>query len=235
MSQLYFVHPTAIVDDGAQIGENSSIWHFSHIYSDVTIGKGCSFGQNTMVANKVVIGDNVKIQNNVALYSGVIVESNLFLGPSAVFTNVLNPRSQINRKGFYEKTLVRRGATIGANATIVCGITLGRYCFIAAGAVVTKNVPDYGLMTGVPARQNGWMTRHGHHIPATLLPGQSHKCPESGLNYTLGEDGKLNELTLKKNKNCPPICPMVQVTTKTTNICKGGSQTHPCDHQCENF
>lgn len=178
----YRVHSTAIVDEGAQIGEGSSIWHFAHVYGSARIGKHCSFGQNTMVADAVVIGNNVKVQNNVAIYAGTTIEDDVFLGPSCVLTNVSNPRSQVNRRGIFEKTLIRRGATIGANATVVCGITLGRYCFIAAGAVVTRDVPDYAMIVGVPGKPTGWMSRHGHPLRHTDAEGV-YTCPESGLRY----------------------------------------------------
>jgi UDP-2-acetamido-3-amino-2,3-dideoxy-glucuronate N-acetyltransferase len=157
----YFKHESSYVDDGAIIGSGTKIWHFSHIQK-AKIGERCIFGQNVNVADGVIIGNNVKVQNNVSIYTGTVIEDDVFLGPSCVLTNVTNPRSQINRHSLYEKTLIRRGATIGANATIVCGVTLGRYCFIAAGSVVTKDVPDYALMVGNPARQKGWMSRHGH-------------------------------------------------------------------------
>jgi UDP-2-acetamido-3-amino-2,3-dideoxy-glucuronate N-acetyltransferase len=177
----YQAHPTAIIDPGAVIGDDTRIWHFAHICSGAKIGAHCSFGQNTMVADSVTIGQNVKVQNNVAIYSGTHVEDDVFLGPSCVLTNVTNPRAQVVRRSLYEKTWIRRGATIGANATIVCGITLGRYAFIAAGAVVTADVPDYGLILGVPGRLQGHMSRHGHrlHFDAT---GHA-TCPESGLTY----------------------------------------------------
>lgn len=178
----YFVHPTAVVDEGAVIGSGTKIWHFAHISSSARIGCNCVFGQNTFVAPGVVVGNNVKVQNNVSIYTGVQIEDDVFLGPSCVLTNVTNPRSQINRHDLYEKTLIRRGATIGANATIVCGVTIGRYAFIAAGAVVTKDVPDYALMVGVPARQRGWMSRHGHVLDAPDQYGIM-TCPESGLRY----------------------------------------------------
>src|SRR6187399_3465704 len=158
----FYSHPTAIVDPGATIGAGTKIWHFAHISPGAVIGERCIFGQNTMVADGVTIGSNVKVENNVAIYTGTVIEDDVFLGPSCVLTNVTNPRSQVKRHSLYEKTLIRRGTTIGANATIVCGITLGRYSFISAGAVVTKDVPDYALMVGVPARQTGWMSRHGH-------------------------------------------------------------------------
>ena len=151
----FFAHETAVVDDGAQIGSGTKIWHFAHIYAKAVIGENCSFGQNTMVASDVKIGSNVKVQNNVAIYSGTQIEDDVFLGPSCVLTNISNPRSQVIRRGVYEKTLIQRGATIGANATIVCNVTLGRYCFIAAGAVVTKDVPPNELWYGVPAISHG--------------------------------------------------------------------------------
>jgi UDP-2-acetamido-3-amino-2,3-dideoxy-glucuronate N-acetyltransferase len=197
----YFVHPTAVVDEGASIGDDTKIWHFSHVSTGARIGRRCSFGQNTMVAPDVVIGDNVKVQNNVAIYTGTIIEDDVFLGPSCVLTNVTNPRSQVVRRGLYEKTLIRRGATVGANATIVCGVTLGRYCFIAAGAVVTRDVPDYALMTGVPARQKGWMSRHGHVLSA----GKNGimQCPESRFRYKEAEPGILKCIDLDEDAPLP--------------------------------
>lgn len=178
----YFCHPSSYIDGPCEIGDGTRIWHFCHIMQNAIIGKNCSLGQNVMVANHVSIGDNVKIQNNVSLYTGVIVEDDVFLGPSCVLTNVINPRSQINRKSEYMQTILRRGATIGANATIVCGTTIGRYAFIGAGAVVRGNVPDYALMLGVPARQKGWMSRHGHRLPQPDMD-DIMRCPESGWRY----------------------------------------------------
>ena len=177
----YKAHSTAVIDEGAVIGEGTRIWHFSHVCSGAKIGRNCSLGQNVMVAGDANIGNNVKIQNNVAVYSGVTIEDDVFLGPSCVLTNVSNPRSQVSRKSLYEKTMIRRGATVGANATIVCGITLGRYVFVAAGAVVTKNVPDYGFVLGTPARLRGYMSRHGHK----LIFDEKNRavCPESDLRY----------------------------------------------------
>lgn len=177
----HFVHPSAVVDRGAIIGRGSKIWHFAHISGAARIGDRCVFGQNTYVADGVIVGNDVKVQNNVAIYTGTIIEDDVFLGPSCTLTNVTNPRAEVTRHSLYEKTLIRRGSTVGANATIICGITLGRYCFIAAGAVVTKDVPDYALVQGVPARQIGWMSRHGH----PLVPDMKGdlKCPESGLCY----------------------------------------------------
>jgi UDP-2-acetamido-3-amino-2,3-dideoxy-glucuronate N-acetyltransferase len=177
----YDVHPTAVVDPGATIGAGSRIWHFSHVSPDVEIGTGCNFGQNVFVAPGVRIGNNVKVQNNVSIYTGVTLEDDVFLGPSAVLTNVTNPRSQVNRRELYEKTRIGRGATVGANATIVCGVNIGRYAFVAAGAVVTRDVPDYALVVGSPGRRTQWMSRHGH----VLEPNQDGEliCPESGFRY----------------------------------------------------
>lgn len=180
-SKTYFVHESSYVDEPCEIGAGTKIWHFCHIQKNARIGKGCSLGQNVNVANDVVIGNNVKIQNNVSLYTGTIVEDDVFLGPSCVLTNVSNPRSQIVRHALYERTLLRRGCTIGANATVVCGHTVGRYAFIAAGAVVATDVPDYALMVGVPARRIGWMSRHGHKL--TPGPDGVMVCPESGYRY----------------------------------------------------
>jgi UDP-2-acetamido-3-amino-2,3-dideoxy-glucuronate N-acetyltransferase len=161
---LYFNHETAIIDDGCKIGEGTKIWHFSHIMSDCIIGENCNIGQNVVVSPEVVLGKNVKIQNNVSIYSGVICEDDVFLGPSMVFTNVTNPRSAVNRRGEYSKTRVKKGASIGANATIVCGHDIGEYAFIGAGAVVTKTVPAYALVVGNPAKQIGWMSEYGHRL-----------------------------------------------------------------------
>lgn len=181
-TKSYFAHESAYVDQPCDIGEGTKIWHFCHIMKNSQIGKYCIFGQNVHVASGVVIGDNVKIQNNVSVYTGVIIEDDVFLGPSCVLTNITNPRSQIVRHGLFEKTVIKRGATVGANATIVCGIELGRYCFIAAGAVVAKNVPDYALMQGIPAKQVGWMSRHGHRLKKQDSSGIM-ACPESGFQY----------------------------------------------------
>ena len=186
--KVYFVHPSSYVDEPCEIGAGTRIWHFCHIMTDARIGQGCSLGQNVMIASQVVIGNNVKIQNNVSVYTGVIIEDDVFLGPSCVFTNVINPRSQINRKAAYQRTLVRRGATIGANATIICGGIIGRYAFIGAGAVVSGDIPDYALMLGVPAVQKGWMSRHGHRLPAPDTDGIMI-CPESGWRYREVETG----------------------------------------------
>jgi len=199
----YFVHESAYVDQPCQIGEGTKIWHFSHIMKDAKIGKRCIFGQNVHVAGGVVIGDNVKVQNNVSIYTGTIIEDDVFLGPSCVLTNVANPRSQVVRHNLYEKTTFRRGATVGANATIVCGIELGRYCFIAAGAVVTKDVPDYALMIGVPARQIGWMSRHGIRLPKPKSDGIM-VCPESGYRYKEVAPGVVRCLDLDEETPLPP-------------------------------
>ena len=160
----YFAHDTAVVDAGCTIGEGTKIWHFSHIMPDCTIGVQCNIGQNVVVSPEVILGDNVKVQNNVSIYTGVICEDDVFLGPSMVFTNVVNPRSAINRRGSYSKTIVKKGASIGANATIVCGHNIGKFAFIGAGAVVTKTIPDYALVVGNPARQVGWMSEFGHRL-----------------------------------------------------------------------
>jgi UDP-2-acetamido-3-amino-2,3-dideoxy-glucuronate N-acetyltransferase len=181
MNTQYFAHPTAVIDQPCEIGAGTKIWHFAHVSEHAVIGENCVLGQNVMIAPGVHLGRNVKIQNNVAVYAGVTVEDDVFLGPSCVLTNVSNPRSQVVRRSLYESTLIRRGATIGANATIVCGITLGRYCFIAAGATVTRDVPDYALITGVPGRRRGWISRHGH--PLRDAHDGVFTCPESGLRY----------------------------------------------------
>lgn len=193
-------HPTAVIDPGATVGPRTRIWHFAHICSRAVVGADCVLGQNTMVADGATLGDNVKVQNNVAIYGGVTVEDDVFLGPSCVLTNVTNPRSQVRRQSLYERTLIRRGATIGANATIVCGITLGRYCFIAAGAVVARDVPDYGLVSGVPGRQSGWMSRHGHRL--RFDDSGTALCPESGFRYQL-EDGSVRCLDLGEEEPLP--------------------------------
>ena len=176
-----FIHETAVVDDGVQIGNGTKIWHFCHVMGMAQIGENCVLGQNVFVGNKATLGNNVKVQNNVSVYEGVVCEDDVFLGPSMVFTNVVNPRSAVNRKEEFKKTLVKKGATIGANATIVCGITLGEYCFIGAGAVITKEVKPYALMVGVPARQKGWVSKSGAILGDNLI------CPETGEKYILAD------------------------------------------------
>ncbi len=181
----YTVHPSAIGDDGAQIGEGSRIWHFAHVCGGARIGKGVSLGQNVFVGNKVVIGDKCKIQNNVSVYDNVFLEEGVFCGPSMVFTNVYNPRSLIERKSEYRDTVVKRGATLGANCTIVCGTTVGEFAFVGAGAVINKDVKPYALMVGVPARQVGWMSEFGEQIPLPLEGHGDYTCPHSGQHYRL--------------------------------------------------
>ena len=181
----YFAHETTVIDEPCTIGEGTNIWHFSHIMAGCTIGKACNIGQNVVVSPDVVLGDQVKVQNNVSIYTGVTCADEVFLGPSVVFTNVINPRSAVNRRGEYAKTHVERGATIGANATIVCGHTIGAYAFIGAGAVVTKAVPPYALVLGNPARQAGWMSEYGHRLEFDER-GEA-TCPESGERYLLRE------------------------------------------------
>ncbi len=184
------IHPTAVVDEGCEIGNGTRIWHFSHIMSESRIGTNCNLGQNVVISPQVTLGNNVKVQNNVSVYTGVVCEDDVFLGPSCVFTNVSNPRSAVNRRGQYEQTLVKKGATIGANATIVCGRTIGRYAFIGAGAVVTHDVPDYALVVGNPARHIGWMSQYGHRL--YFDDEGAAVCPESGDQY-LKENGKVEK------------------------------------------
>ena len=181
----FFKHETAIIDDGAQIGENSRVWHFAHICAGAQIGKNVSLGQNVFVGNKVTIGDNCKIQNNVSVYDNVYLEEGVFCGPSMVFTNVYNPRSLIERKNEYRDTVVRKGATLGANSTIVCGVTIGAYAFIGAGAVINRDVPDYALMVGVPAKQIGWMSEFGEQLDLPLSGQAEAICKHSGVVYRL--------------------------------------------------
>lgn len=183
----YTVHPSAIVDDGAQIGKGSRVWHFAHVCGGARIGQGVSIGQNVFVGNKVVIGDRCKIQNNVSVYDNVTLEEGVFCGPSMVFTNVYNPRSLIERKSEYRDTLVKKGATLGANCTIVCGTTIGEYAFVGAGAVVNKDVKPYALMVGVPAKQIGWMSEYGEQIPLPIQGEGQYACPHSGYIYILSQ------------------------------------------------
>ncbi len=181
----YWSHETAIIDIGACIGEGTKIWHWTHICAETQVGKHCSIGQNCFIANNVAIGDRVKVQNNVSLYDGVVIEDDVFCGPSAVFTNVLNPRSHVERKNEFRSTHIKRGATIGANATIVCGVTLGEYCFIGAGAVVTKDVVPHALVAGVPARHSGWVSHAGEMLELPLSGNAHATCPRTGDRYSL--------------------------------------------------
>jgi UDP-2-acetamido-3-amino-2,3-dideoxy-glucuronate N-acetyltransferase len=192
------IHPTAIVDEGAQIGEGSRVWHWVHICGGAKIGRNCSFGQNVYVGNRVVIGNNCKVQNNVSVYDNVTLEDDVFCGPSMVFTNVYNPRSAVSRKDEYRNTLVKRGVTIGANATIVCGTTVGEYAFVAAGAVINRDVKPYALMAGVPAKQIGWMSQHGEKLELPPTGQGTATCSATGLQYQLQNDA----LTVLEN----PIC-----------------------------
>jgi UDP-2-acetamido-3-amino-2,3-dideoxy-glucuronate N-acetyltransferase len=187
----YYAHPTAVVDEGCEIGAGTKIWHFTHIMPNCRIGRNCNFGQNVVVSPGVVLGNNVKVQNNVSIYTGVTCDDDVFLGPSCVFTNVTNPRSAVNRRDQYAKTHVGQGASIGANATIVCGHDIGKFAFIGAGAVVTKNVPDYALVIGNPARQAGWMSEYGHKL-AFDADGKA-VCQESGQQYQLS-DGRVTRI-----------------------------------------
>jgi len=186
----FFKHETAIIDEGCIIGVNTKIWHFSHIMTNCKIGENCNIGQNVFIASNVVLGSNVKVQNNVSIYAGVTCEDDVFLGPSMVFTNIVNPRSAISRKGQYEKTHVGKGATVGANATIVCGHNIGKYAFVGAGAVVTKEVPDYALVIGNPARQTGWVSEYGHRLQ--FNKAGVALCHESNREYRL-ENGKVTK------------------------------------------
>lgn len=183
------IHPTATIDDGCAIGAGTRVWHYSHVMSGARIGEGCSLGQNVFVARDVVVGNNAKIQNNVSLYEGVELEDDVFCGPSMVFTNVINPRSHVSRKHEYQKTLVRRGATIGANATVLCGHTIGRFAFVGAGAVVTRDVPDYALVVGNPGRIAGWMCDCGIKLVAGATPPAAVRCGACGTQYVIAGDG----------------------------------------------
>jgi UDP-2-acetamido-3-amino-2,3-dideoxy-glucuronate N-acetyltransferase len=191
MEKEYFAHESAIVDDGCTIGKGTKIWHFSHIMTNCVIGENCNIGQNVVVSPEVVLGKNVKIQNNVSIYSGVICEDDVFLGPSMVFTNVVNPRSAVNRRGHYVRTIVKKGASIGANATIVCGHDIGEFAFIGAGAVITKEVPAYALFIGNPAKHAGWMSEYGHRL--NFDENGIAFCPESNEKYQLKE-GKVTKI-----------------------------------------
>ena len=192
----YFQHPTAIVDEGASIGEGTRVWHWTHISAGAVIGANCVLGQNVFVANKVVIGNGVKIQNNVSVFDCVTLEDDVFCGPGVVFTNVYNPRAFIDRKNQYKDTIVKCGATLGANATIVCGVSIGEYAFIAAGALINKNIPPFALYAGVPARQIGWMTKNAEKIPSAFVNEGKYICPDTGDHYTL----KNNRVHLTKGE-----------------------------------
>lgn len=187
----FFAHESAYIDEGCKIGDDTKIWHFSHVMADCVIGKGCNIGQNVVISPNVILGNNVKVQNNVSIYTGVICEDDVFLGPSMVFTNVMNPRSAVNRRNQYLETLVKRGASIGANATIVCGNPIGEYAFIGAGSVVTKEVPDYALIVGNPAKQIGWMSSFGHRL--AFDEKNEATCPESNERYKL-ENNKVTRI-----------------------------------------
>lgn len=184
MSEV-FIHNTAVIDEGAEIGDGSKVWHWSHVVSGAKVGSLCTIGQNVYISGKAIVGSGCKIQNNVSIYDDVTLEDHVFCGPSMVFTNVANPRSEYPRKNKYQSTLVRHGASIGANATIVCGVTIGKYAFIGAGAVITRDVPDYALMTGVPARQSGWISAYGERLPFPLFGEDSFRCPATGHEYLL--------------------------------------------------
>ncbi len=196
------IHPSAYVDEGAELGSGTQVWHFCHVMPKARLGERCILGQNVMIAPGVEIGNNVKIQNNVSVYEGVILEDDVFCGPSCVFTNVMNPRSQIVRRGQYLPTRVRRGATLGANCTVVCGATIGRYAFVAAGAVVRGDVPDYALMMGVPARQKGWMSRHGFRLQQQA--DGRWVCPESGWLYQLDPEQGMHCLDWPEDQSLTP-------------------------------
>jgi UDP-2-acetamido-3-amino-2,3-dideoxy-glucuronate N-acetyltransferase len=199
--QGVFIHPSSYVDEPCELGRGTKIWFFCHISKGARLGESCNLGQNVFVGEDVAIGARVKIQNNVSVYPGVTIEDDVFLGPSCVFTNISNPRSGVNRRHLYERTLVRRGASIGANATVVCGATVGRHAFVGAGAVVTKDVPDYALILGVPGKQIGWVSRHGHR----MTPGAEgiYVCPESQMRYRV-EDGTMRCLDLDEDASLPP-------------------------------
>lgn len=186
----YFVHDTARVDEGALIGAGTKVWHFSHIMPGAVVGKRCSIGQNVNIGSKAVVGNGVKVQNNVSIYDSIVIEDDVFCGPSCVFTNVVNPRAFVERKTEYKETLIKKGASIGANATVVCGVTLGEYCFIGAGAVITKDVPAYALMVGVPAKQKGWVSREGEILDESLI------CARTNEKYEI-IDGKLRLKTVE--------------------------------------
>ena len=202
MSERFFIHPTAVVDEPCKIGDGTRIWHFCHVMKDCAIGRNCSLGQNVFVASQVVIGDNVKIQNNVSLYTGVRLEDDVFCGPSCVFTNVVNPRSEIVRREEYQETLLRKGATVGANATILCGLTIGRYAFVGAGALVRENIQDYALVVGVPAVRKGWMSRHGYKLSEPDGAGIM-LCPQTKWRYQETSPGTVICLDWSEDRHLP--------------------------------
>jgi UDP-2-acetamido-3-amino-2,3-dideoxy-glucuronate N-acetyltransferase len=208
------IHPSACVDQPSHIGPGTRIWHFCHISKHAHIGDACVLGQNVFVGEGVSIGSRVRIQNNVSVYPGTVVEDDVFLGPSCVLTNVTNPRSEISRKAMLEQTVIKKGATVGANATIICGVTLGRYAFVAAGSVVTKDVPDYGFVVGVPARDRGFISRHGH--PLVLVSGEA-VCPESGLRYRLDQDGSLRCVEVSEDASLPQEMRAGQMSYRDVN------------------
>lgn len=197
----YFSHESSFIDTPSEIGKGTKIWHFCHIMKNVSIGENCNFGQNIFVGENVKIGKNVKIQNNVSVYTGTIIEDDVFLGPSCVLTNISNPRSEIKRKSLFEETVIKRGASIGANATIVCGKIIGRFAFVAAGCVVTQDIPDYGFYMGVPGKQNGWISRHGHPLKEKNKEGH-FVCPESKLRY-IEEKGQLKCIDIDEETGLP--------------------------------
>ncbi|MCM2283300.1 MAG: N-acetyltransferase [Desulfobacula sp.] len=195
----FFVHESSYIDENVIIGDGTRIWHFSHVLSGAIIGRNCNLGQNVCISGGVTIGDNVKIQNNVSVYEGTIIEDDVFLGPSCVLTNVSNPRSQVNRKNLYESTIIKKGSSIGANATVICGVVIGRYAFVAAGAVVAGDIPDYGMVMGVPAKLQGWMSRHGHKLENPDKDGV-YICPESHLRYMKNTENVMYCIDLDENE-----------------------------------
>ena len=222
----FFKHDSAFVDEPCQIGDGTKIWHFCHIHVGAKIGENCSLGQNCNVGEGVVIGDNVRVQNNVSIYTGTTIENDVFLGPSCVLTNVSNPRAQIDRKHLYEKTLLRSGCSVGANATIVCGVTVGRYAFVAAGAVVTSDVADYAMVMGLPARQVGWVSRHGHPLREKGADGVM-VCPESGLRYREETGRGLICLDLSEEEPLPSSMAKGSAAYADFHSPRSGSESEP--------
>lgn len=224
----YFKHESSYVDEGCYIGAGSKIWHFCHVMKGARLGRNCIVGQNVNIDGGTEIGDNVKIQNNVSVYTGMTIEDDVFLGPSCVFTNVKNPRSQVNRRGLYEKTILRRGCTVGANATVMCGITIGRYAFIGAGSVVLHDVPDYALIIGNPGRQKGWMSRHGHVLRRCDEEGV-YLCPESGLRYKMVSEEILICLDIEENDELPASMRNGHTIYGSYKIAKQQEEKEVCD------